>query len=787
MRKFIISLLSALVLTGSAQTINSGKWNIVFDSATKTININNDGQTIVANAWAEANCAFGDGELAVVKSTDATDVIHTETNVSDCFGTGVQHLFKYTFADGSEMLQTIAFYDGLDYLVCRLSVLKNGTKAKSNRLSPLKSETTVAFLPNNRYNFQIFVPWDNDGFITYANGKLSYNDMYSFNVTSIHNTKSRYGVVAGALDHDLWKNAIHVNPSKNYQVDEFELISGYTDEHTHDSLLTTGTIQPHGTVCGDTVRSARWMLGCFDDWRNGLETFGDACNKVAPRLEWEGGSPVGWSSWGVMETKVSLQGVLDVGNFLRDNLREHGFHDKKGAITLSLDAWWNDNLTVDQVKQFVQYCEENNMVPGLYYGQFCYFGWSMESLNKSVPGTNYRYKFKDIVLKQNGQYKIVDGAFCLDPTHPATQMYIKYDCERFKSWGVKYLKCDFMSNGAIEADSWYDPECYTGVQAYNIGMKYFRECIGDDVYVLQSISPTFPYQYAHGRRISCDAWGEMGHTQYVMNNSSYGWWINKLYQSNDPDHLVMKGHRDDGTLTGYDTDGINRARLTSGLVTGAFILGDNFSDNVERGHPELSRQQALNLLTNPEINEIPRTCQAFRPLEGDEAGTKQEEFMICENDKYIYLAIFNYVGTKAKTGTVKYARMGIDASDVVEVKELWANDTAVTLSETGFAYSVPTRDACIYRLTKKNTSDGIEETTNADDIVNIDRKGNAINVSCASQTIKAVEVYDVCGKLIGANHTSGHSISTNLPAATGLVIVKATTSSGDVCVAKIVR
>ena len=39
-----------------------------------------------------------------------------------------------------------------------------------------------------------------------------------------------------------------------------------------------------------------------------------------------------------------------------------------------------------------------------------------------------------------------------------------------------------------------------------------------------SIAPIFPGQYAHGRRISCDVFGTINWTEYMLNSLSYGWW-----------------------------------------------------------------------------------------------------------------------------------------------------------------------------------------------------------------------------------------------------------------------
>ena len=681
-----------------AQSISEGKWEISFDEATKRLLIEHDGQSILRGAYAMAH--VGDDDIY---SYDATSVGYDREPVADCFGTGTLHRFTYTMTDGLRLIQQLAFYDGLPYLVARLLLTREGQQVGSNRLSPLSTTTANSTLfPNDRdHNRMLWVPWDNDGFITYACNYLN-KDMYSYSVTAIYNSDSRFGVVTGAVDHDVWKSAIHVKADKYYRVQELGCISGYTDAHSHDSIQSEGRNQPHGTVMGDTVSSARFMFGVFDDWRLGLETFGQACTKVVPRREWEGGVPYGWSSWGVQSTDISYQGIIDCADFIRDNLVAHGFHDELGRVVLSLDAWWNDNLSSAQVTQFVKYCQENNMIPGLYYGSFCRFG----DLESTVPGTSNKYKFRDIALKQNGRYKVVDGAYCLDPTHPGTKMFMMNDMQKFRVWGIKYLKCDFQSNGAIEADSWYNKNCHTGIQAYNEGMAFLLSKAPADMYIDLSISPAFPYQYAHGRRISCDAWGQIGQSKYVMQNASYGWWLNQIYFANDPDHMVMAMRQEAG---GIQDEGANRARLTTGAIVGAYLTGDNFSPSVtlhdgdgkvRPNYYETSRERALKFLANEDVNEIARTCHSFRPVEGNDARSYGcEDLMTYDNGQYVYVAAFNFKTSVKVSGTMAFDRLGLQSADVEEVKELWTGE-AVGTTTTGFAYEVPASDARIYRLTK---------------------------------------------------------------------------------------
>lgn len=754
-RIFWIAVALTAATTAGALEVKKGTWTVALDETTNMLTIINDGETILDGV--EAKAATGG---MVLESKDAVNVSTSQMSVTDVFGSGTLLDIIYTMSDGMKMIQSITLYDDIEYMTVRLALTKgDGSTVSSPQLIPLSSTKTTAPMPEQSNNRMLFVPWDNDGFIGYESNALN-KDMHSYAVTAIYNTTSRYGIVTGAVDHDIWKSAIHVDASDRYNLNQVECISGYTDEHSHDSLLYEGRYMQHGAVVADTVRSSRFIFGCFDDWRVGMETFGQACTLVTPRREWAGGVPYGWSSWGVMQTLISYDGVIDCGDFIRDNLMPHGFHDANGKVVLSLDAWWNDNLSATQVRQFVEYCKSNNMIPGLYYGPFCDFAGNPEG---TVPGTNGKYKFKDLWLKVNGRYKIVDGAYCLDPTHPGTKMFIMNDIKKFRDWGVEYLKCDFMSNGAIEADSWYNKKCYTGVQAYNEGMAFMLSRAGDDLYINLSIAPIFPFHYAHGRRISCDAWGTIDHTKYVMNNTSYGWWLNQIYFANDPDHLVMK-MRDNG---GNESEGINRARLTSGVVTGAYITGDNFSFRVDAGYPAKSREQALKLLTNEAVNEIPRTCHSFRPVYGNSPQTLgAETLMTYDNGTYVYLAALSYKVLSPTTGTMPFADLGINAAEVSEIKELWT-DADIAIDADGFKYNCPYNDARIYRITRKGGT-GITGPVSGQLAI------DGTEVVAESSPVKNVAVYDMSGRCIYRAACNSYRVS--LPVSEpGLYIVKANT------------
>lgn len=740
---------------GGGMDINEGKWHIAVDADKHTLDIDYNGRRIISNGYAAATLMLGGNARRELKSTGAKEAEMTETGVDDCFGTGRRYTLTYRMDTGEALLQEISFYDALPCFIVRLGVKAAGGQAKSNRLAPLCTDTQTSFLPAGQDNRMLWIPWDNDAWIRFHSYKLD-RSMTSFSVTALYNVASREGLVMGAVDHDTWKSAVYLKASANRQVDSLRCFSGYTSPDSRDSL-------EHGAVVADTVRSARFMVGCFDDWRQGMESFAATCGLVAAPRTWHSSAPYGWNSWGVLQTEVSYESVMDAMRFIRDGLMPRGFHDSEGKVCISLDSYWT-NLTDPQVMQFVDSCRQWNMIPGLYATPFA--DWA--KTDREVPGSNGKYRMSELWLRRNGIPAEIAGAYCLDPTHPGTKIAIMSNIARMKRLGVKYIKLDFMCDGAVEADSWYNKKVHTGIQAYNEGMAFIRKQTGEDIYLNLSIAPIFPYQYAEGRRISCDAYSSIENTQYVLNSTSYGWWTGGLYFANDPDNLVLKSIYHNG----LESKGENRARVTSGAVTGAFINGDNYSKAVARGYPEESRKLAMELFTNEEVNEITRLCgRSFRPVEGglgNEDGA--ENLFIGESPDYWYLAVVNYNKVFFRvSGKALFARLGIDAADVGAVRELWTG-TTVGHDADGFSYDVPAKDARIYRIAKKHVPDAVKGTAAAGAGIRISSCGTVVHVE-SSSALTEVKVFNLQGMQLAGIPCNSSSCSFSLPP--GLYVVRA--------------
>lgn len=797
----LVAMLFAIVSKAENFSIAEGKWSVIYNDSVKRLTIGYDGKPLFNNAYASVQYnKKGSSSTGVIRSGTTLVPTITSYEVNDDLGVGKCYQFAYG-KNGVTMKHLLTFYAGKPYMIASVTLEGDeDVEVESRQMIAMATDTeSQPFLGQG--NRVLWVPFDNDGHIRYKNLTLTDNtENTSHEVTAVFDGTSRYGLVVGSIDHDTWKSGIKVRGKDGYKLTRLQCLSGFTSSDTRDG-------RSHGKISGKKISSARYFIGMFDDWREGLNTFAATNALVAPPAEWTKGNPIGWSSWGVMQTVVNYKGVEETARFIKDSLYKYGFHDNYKKTVISLDAFAEDNITQSQFQNLGKkvfasgtYIENGgkkfgtNQTLGLYYGPFVVWEWILDD---KVKGTGENgipeYTWRDVALKVNSNiYKVAsNGGYAGDPTHPAVKANIEYTLKLWNSWGVKYVKVDFLNNGIIEGDKWYNPEIKTGVQAYNYGMKILLETAKlYDMYIVESISPIFPYQYAHGRRVSCDRFSEIAESEYVLNAVSYGWWTDKLYAVNDPDHLVMCKQSNGAR----ETMGENRARATTGMVTGAFIFGDNFSlsglkDGAKPGYAAESRKRAKAIMGNADINEYVRNnTGSFMPLYGHLPSEDQqaESFFVKDTKDYFYLAVFNYSGSVVKQGTASFEKMGIAAENISAIKELWTGK-GVDFDESGFGYNVPKKDARVYRMTKSVNTAIADVQESASDIFVKSLTENVVNVS-ADVEIESVAVYNTAGVLLSRNlSVDATSVDITIPANSGVCIVKAVFAGGEAVVRKFGR
>lgn len=609
-------------------------------------------------------------------SNAASCLVSTNYPVRTWFASGAQAVVTNS-GGGRPLLLQYFTLDQTDSFLTSVS-LAAATNLQSNWMMPLGVNATGGVnLGVANDNRALFVPFDNDHSVSYNSESMNGSDTGN-EVGAFYDNVSRNGLVVGSVTHDTWKTGVSWSGGNN-KLNQLSVFGGVTSYWTWD-------VMPHGAISGQVISSPVIFAGFGNDWRTVMEHYADENALVVPRLTWTNGIPFGWNSWGVTNYQGNLSdaAALAVAASIHTNLQVHGFTNG-GTVYVNLDSYW-DNLWTDyggsELQAFVAQCHANGQKAGIYFTPFTFWGNANDATNYWVPvgcPPNYNlYRFSDILLRDaNGNFIANDGGLAIDPTHPGTRGYIDYYTYWFHTWGFDYVKLDFLSHGSLEGMH-YDPAVTTGMQAYNQGMQYLLNDLGA-MFVSESISPIFPYQYAHSRRIACDAEAsKISNTAYTMNAVSCGWWISgRLYQYNDPDVLVF----DNGPTTNEA-----QSRLINGVVTGLFLNGSILTNAA-------SISLAQMCLTNAAINDVAAVGRTFRPVDGA-TGTGAANIVERQDGMIWRLGVFNYTGNPTNE-TVSLANAGLPAGTYA-VTDLWSG--AVSSATGLLSVSLNAKQAKLFSL-----------------------------------------------------------------------------------------
>ena len=259
---YCICLLSATVTVHSAtKDMTNGKWTIRFNDETRKSEFVKDGTTILQDVSVKFK-----HNASIIESSSYSDIKFSEENYSDATGECKRFIIEYKNTENSTyptIQQCFYLYPDKDYFLTDVFLLSSGTsKIESNYIAPIYTETQNRFLPQDANNRFLFVPFDNDGFITYGSLPLSRGidptslgvgryarDTISFEVTSIFNGETQEGLVIGSVEHDTWKSAIRMtgSPLSQSYINKLECYSGATHSITRDAT-DNNWLQPHGAV-----------------------------------------------------------------------------------------------------------------------------------------------------------------------------------------------------------------------------------------------------------------------------------------------------------------------------------------------------------------------------------------------------------------------------------------------------------------------------------------------------------------------------------------------------------
>ena len=469
----------------------------------------------------------------------------------------------------------------------------------------------------------LVVPYDNDMWLRYESSVPTCGRK-SYDVTAIYDEKSLEGLVIGALDFDVWKNAVCWNA---HDARSLSAYCGVADAGTHD-------LCPHTPVCGTWVSSSRFVIFWSQDIRQGMEQYGDLCKAITPPRPWKCEKvPFGWNSYSGLGIGLKLSHWQEAGAFMKTELPN--YCDTDGVAYVNLDGAFG--LDEEEIKKSIEKMHEQGQKAGWYLNPCNWF-----PALAMMPAEGTQVTMGDLFLKDSkgDLMPAADGTVPLDVTRPEWTCMIRTQISRLADLGVDYIKFDFLSHGSVEG-AHSKPE-YTGRMALNHAYHVISDALDKverEIFVSLSIAPLFPYFLGNARRCCCDAFGHHEDVRYVLNALNFAWWTNgRLYQYNDPDHIPLYLSVIDKREATSIAEA--RSRYYSGVISGTvMMLSDNFGPEGDSQVIEASRKRAKLIANDARINEIARWGKAFVPVElGD--GTTPYYTLSCHG-RY-FAAVFNF-------------------------------------------------------------------------------------------------------------------------------------------------
>ena len=640
--------------------LNNGTYSVLYG-----------GKTVLKNARAEVK--LGDD---MISSDDFAKHSVTEDKAKGC----LRFIHTEHPRFGGEMVQT--FYQKEGYLLTEAELTgKAGEVISTNYISPVAVYADSVGVDNG---VLVQIPFDNDmwcepAFIAAADLQ---RETTSYEVAAYYNATGGAGLVIGSVSHDTWKSGITVTAHRG-QLKGLALYGGVADSMTRDS-------SPHGAVSGETVGSPLTFIGYFEDWREGLTAYGKANAEVVPPKASTNDVPFGFNSWGTLQSSVKYSDMITVSDYVKEHLQE-AWEADGGAVYVNIDSYW-DFITHNDpdckmdlrsaLKSFVKHCKKNGQKAGVYFTPFT--AWQGDEAGlKSTNISGTKYSFYDAAIRKSdgsGLYGKLDGGYALDPTHPGTIKRLEDQLKYFIDLGFEYIKLDFMTHGAVEGQH-YDPTITTGMQAYNYGMAKIAEICDGKMYVNLSIAPLFPYQYADGRRISCDAFSSLDNTMHVLSHLTACFWEQEIYPHPDPDHLVVTGV----------SEGVARCRVTAGVITGGSILvGDNLTSLTS-----IEAKRIQKMYGNKDVIAVAKLGKSFTPYSVTAGQKCADAYWYVDGDA-VYLAVFNFETQKATRSFDLSSLTEALPADAI-AKELWSGDD-LKLEGMTLSCTLRGQDAMLIRI-----------------------------------------------------------------------------------------
>jgi len=511
----------------------------------------------------------------------------------------------------------------------------------------------------------------------------------------IYNRQSGKSLFFGALTSERFLTIFHLKAGGSGANAH---ISSYDSESTGTTEILKGESLKDSPAAeqlelnlqvnaGDSLSSERMMFAVGGDYHAQLEQYGKTVG-VLHKARVDAATPIGWWSWTAYYFGVSQQTMATNADWLAQNLKSLGY------TYFQIDEGYQyargEYMSADATRfplglaHIADYTRHDGLTFGLWTAPF----------EVSERAWVYEHHKDWLVHNAAGQpihigYVVnkKDALYALDTTNPGAQEYLKQTYTKFRDWGVRFIKMDFMDDSAIEG-SYFQPNT-TAMQAQRIGLQIIRDAVGDDVVLDKDGSVMLnPVGLVDAGRISQDTGHSFGATRDAASGIAARYYMNRRFYISDPDAFTVSKQRvsDQAWHGGQAPLTLDEAKMSialSAVSGGMFEIGDDL--------PTLGASaERMALVKNRDLIDMAQFGHASTPVDllSYAASDKQPSvFLLKENEQQSILTVFNWTEA-SRTHTFNLAQLGLKAGDKYKIVDVFGDQDCCAVSSGTISFAL---------------------------------------------------------------------------------------------------
>jgi alpha-galactosidase len=525
----------------------------------------------------------------------------------------------------------------------------------------------------------------------------------------IYNRQSGESLFVGALTSDRFLTILrlHVDGDKNnphiagYAVDstgttEMEKENSLQASPAKDQVELSLPVAPGESLASETV-----LIGASKDYHNQLATYGSLIRDIhharvsAPPL-------MGWWSWTAYYFGLNQGTALTNAEWESEHLKQYGydvFHiDEgyqyaRGEYTTPNAALFPDGMTALEYR-----VRGLGLVPGIWTAPF----------EVSARSSIYQNHSDWLVKNAEGQPiragsvdRGEDALYILDTTNPGAQGYLRETYGTLvHTWGIHYIKMDFMDDSAIEG-YYYKPHT-TAMEAQRTGLQIIRDAVGDDVFLDKDGSVMLnPVGLVDYGRISQDTGHTFGSSRDAATGIAARYYMDRNFFVSDPDAFTVSTQviRDQSWHGGDEALTLDAARVSMALaaVSGGMLeIGDDL--------PSLAHSpQRLALLENRDLIDMARSGRASVPIDLMSYAPSDEQpsiFYLQESRRQGILTVFNWTDHPVEQ-SIRVRDLGLSATGKYRITRIFDYQQATEPSSGIVPIDLPEHSVSVLKIVNR--------------------------------------------------------------------------------------